>query len=748
MHVVTKSVAFPFNRLLVVLCGALSASVAVAEETELPPVKVQAAAIAAPLGAVSVDPDFGAVAGSDSATLLGNVPGMHLNTAGGVSSLPAMHGLADDRLRIKLDGMGLVASCPNHMNPPLSYIDPSQIDSLLVYTGVTPVSVGGDSIGGSVIVETGRPQFAAAGQPAMRQGEAGVFYRSNNQHWGTTLAASYANEQVNLSYRGAWSRADNYHAADNFKASLASGRIGHGLSLDEVASTAFKTQNHSLGLAYRSGVDIFQLQLGYQHMPEQRFANQRMDLLKNEQRRVNLSWQRDTDWGELQARAYYERVDHFMDFGADKRFWYGMASMMPVAGTPCGPVSAMCAAGMPMVSESETLGLTLQADYPLTQTQLMSVGAEYIHYQLDDYWTPSGGGMWPQTFLNIHQGERDRLALFAELDQQLNARWATLLGARYERVSSDAAKVHGYKTLAPAGGNQLQDAAAFNAGDRQQRDNNIDLTAMAQYRHSDTLDMSVGFARKVRSPSLYERYTWSSWPMAATMNNTVGDGNGYLGDMTLQPETAHTLSATFDWHAADAGWQFKATPYYTRVSDFIDAQATTGWAADQFNVLQYANQSARIYGLDLSGEWSLAENRAGHWTLLGMLNYADGKNRETGDSLYNMMPLNGKLVLNQQHAGWNNQLELVMVDSKDQLSRVRNELATAGYGLLNLRFSHQWQRVQLDFGVENLLDKFYYQPTGGAYTAQGRTMAMNGIDYGVGVPGMGRALYAGMKVKF
>ena len=34
-----------------------------------------------------------------------------------VSSLPAIHGLADDRLRIKVDGMDLIASCPNHMNP-------------------------------------------------------------------------------------------------------------------------------------------------------------------------------------------------------------------------------------------------------------------------------------------------------------------------------------------------------------------------------------------------------------------------------------------------------------------------------------------------------------------------------------------------------------------------------------------------------------------------------------------------------
>ncbi|HNU66164.1 MAG TPA: TonB-dependent receptor plug domain-containing protein, partial [Methylotenera sp.] len=94
---------------------------------------------------------------SDTASLLENEPGVSLYRAGGVSSLPAIHGLADDRIRIKVDGMDLIASCPNHMNPPLSYIDPTNIDNVKVYAGITPVSVGGDSIGGTIIADTKTP---------------------------------------------------------------------------------------------------------------------------------------------------------------------------------------------------------------------------------------------------------------------------------------------------------------------------------------------------------------------------------------------------------------------------------------------------------------------------------------------------------------------------------------------------------------------------------------------------------------
>ena len=58
-------------------------------------------------------------------------------------------------------------------------------------------------------------------------------------------------------------------------------------------------------------------------------------------------------------------------------------------------------------------------------------------------------------------------------------------------------------------------AAAFNASDRSQTDNNWDFTALAAYTVDSNLDVEFGFTHKVRSPNLYERYTWASGSMAA-----------------------------------------------------------------------------------------------------------------------------------------------------------------------------------------------------------------------------------------
>jgi iron complex outermembrane receptor protein len=727
-----------------------------AADTRIAPIAVEADAEQGPMrGSATVDATTVRKlrsATSDTASLLRDVPGVSLYGAGGVSSLPSIRGLADDRLRIKVDGMDLIATCPNHMNPPLSYVDPSNVGMLKVFAGITPVSVGGDSIGGTIIAETVAPEFAAPGSGSMTKGEVGAFYRSNNSAVGGNLGATYATETFSIDYSGSWSQADNYTAGGDFKTTTATGREGHTLPLDEVGSTAYETRNHSLGLAVKAGDDLFEAELGYQDMPEQLYPNQRMDLLDNEQKRVNLSWTGGFGWGALETRVYHEEGDHFMDFGPDKRVWYGMASggSGAINGMPCAPIGPTCAFGMPMFSESETLGLTLKADVDLDEGDVLRLGTEYQRYRLDDYWTASGAGMWPGTFLNINDGERDRAAVFAEWESQVDPQWLTLLGVRYERVMTDAGDVRGYNTTPAAPGNQFADAAAFNARDRSKTDDNIDLIALARYSHDASLDIEFGAARKVRSPNLYERYTWSTWTMAAVMNNFVGDGNGYIGDIDLKPEKAHTVSVSFDWHAPDRSWEFKATPYYTRVSDYIDAVRRPGWAADQFNVLQYANQSARLYGIDLAMQLPLGQNDWGDWGLKGLVNYTDGKNRDSGEDLYNIMPLNGRLTLTHNKGGWDNAVEWVLVDRKDDVSAVRNEIETPGYGLINLRASRAWKRVRLDFGVENLFDKLYFLPTGGAYTGQGTTMSIIAVNpqWGTAVPGMGRSIYAGVTVNF
>ncbi|MCW8921337.1 MAG: TonB-dependent receptor [Sedimenticola sp.] len=756
---------FPIKRTLLATLATALAQGVIAEEKVLPSITVTAEPLQKEQAINSTKVNANTLqslrpATSDAASLLKNIPGVNLYGAGGVSSLPVIHGLADDRLRIKVDGMDLISACGNHMNPPLSYIDPTSVGSAEVFAGITPVSVGGDSIGGAILVDSADPEFAQAGEGLLQKGEVGAFYRSNGDAHGGNLSATLANEKISLTYRGSTAQADDYKAGDDFKpAGLAAAGRGW-LDGDEVGSSMYKSINHSLALAMRHENHLMELKLGLQDIPYQGWPNQRMDMTGNDSTQVNLRYEGEFDWGGLEARAYREHTRHVMQFGEDKLFWYGSNMGAPFTdGVPCPPTAGMngCAAGMPMDTEGNNSGLVLKAELPISDRDLLRVGGEAQRYRLDDWWDPSGKGMWPNTFWNINNGERDRLAAFAEWEAQWNPRWLTQFGLRYEKVDMNTGEVQGYNTTSAQ---YAAESAAFNAADREKTDHNIDLTALARLKLDDTRSLEFGYARKTRSPNLYERYTWSTGGMAMRMINMAGDGNGYVGNLNLEPEVAHTISTTFDWHnPAQDKWGLKVTPYYTYVNDYIDAQrcvsansncgAANQTATNAFVYLQFVNQSAHMYGLDVSGHYPLAENTPyGDFTATGVLSYVRGKNRTTDDNLYNIMPLNAKLAVVQSTGHWKNTLEVELVDGKDDVSQVRNELETKSYGLLHLRSRYEWKQVGIDFGIENVFDKFYNHPLGGAYTGQGKTMSGTDVPWGVPVPGAGRSIYAGVNYKF
>ena len=281
---------------------------AMAQDNTLQPITVTAEKSAPALGASSVDTkalQATRSASSDSASLLRSLPGFSVQGAGGVSGLPSVHGMTDDRLRIQIDGMDLVSACGNHMNPPLSYIAPSRVASVRVFAGAVPVSVGGDSIGATVQVDAAEPLFAEPGAPALVGGSVGASARSNGDAVGAQASAHYATDRFSLRYDGALAQADNYRAGRGFKPAgpAASDKPDRWLRGDEVGSSAYKIRHHALTGAWRGDGQLLQLGLGLQDIPYQYFPNQRMDMTRNDAWHANLRYEGRFGWGRLEARA-------------------------------------------------------------------------------------------------------------------------------------------------------------------------------------------------------------------------------------------------------------------------------------------------------------------------------------------------------------------------------------------------------------------------------------------------------------
>jgi iron complex outermembrane receptor protein len=694
---------------------------------------------------------------NDTAQLLEDLPGVSLYGAGGVSSLPSIHGLADDRIRIKIDGMDLISSCANHMNPPLSFIDPANVSSIKIFSGVTPVSVGGDSIAGTIKVESATPEFAEVGKGLILKGRVGNFYRSNNDARGINFSTTTAVENFSARYTGSLVVADNYQAGSSFKSAGLAARDRGWLSGDEVGSSKYRSENHMIAFGLKQENHLLEFKVGYQNIPYQGFVNQRMDMTLNESTQLNLSYKGAYEWGLLEARIYKEHTRHQMNFGDDKLYMYGSGSH------GAAPYNV---AGMPMNTLGKNLGAVLKADIKLSDNDIFKIGAEYQRYRLDDWWPPVANSsmMGPSTFLNINNGQRDRYDIFAEWNKNLNKEWLSSLGVRYSQIEMNTGNVNGYMLGYTGGGMGMPmtsddaNSPAFNALNKKKSDHNIDASAILSYTPDVTRAFDFGYSLKTRSPNLYERYTWNyNSTMDMNMNNWYGDGNGYVGNINLKPEKAHTFGVAGKWNDVNKEYySIRVAPYISYVEDYIDAAecssaigvSCASRTADGFKNLSLVNKTARIYGLDLSGQLNLGRTEnLGHFNLSGVFNYTRGRNIDTHDNLYNIMPPNLKLAFQQQVGQWRNTFEGKFVDEKDDVQSVRKELRTAGYAVFNLYSSYQWNKVRFDGGVYNLFDKFYNNPLGGAYLGQGATMG-TAVAYGTAVPGMGRSINFGLTIDF
>ena len=649
---------------------------------------------------------------ADTALMLSSTPGYSVAAGGGVSGLPVVNGFADDRIKILIDGMELTSACANHMNAPLSYIDPQQVQRIKLIAGVTPVSAGGDSIAGTIEVQSNAPVFAQPGAGLLTQGSFAVSGRSVNNSVATSVNASAGSDTLSIGYNGAYTRGQSYDD-------------GHG---NKVLASMFESINQAIVLAAKRDGQQLTLRAGVQHIPYQGFPNQYMDMTDNHGQFANLAYKGEFGWGVLDARAYWQQTDHEMGFFSPER-----------TGT------------MPMITHGRNTGYALMASLPMAAGELR-LGQEWHGFRLDDYWPAVPGSMMmgPRTYLNINDGKRDRTVLFGELETRHDARWTSVLGLRGESVRMDAGDVQSYGTNM-MNMPDLMAARAFNARSRSQRDTNIDASAQATFTPDLASSYEFALARKVRSPNLYERYSWGRGSMAMTMTNWFGDGNGYVGNIDLKPETAYTAAFTADWHGGgEEGWFLRVNPYYSKVDNYIDVDVLASFhpymkMGANGNLLRFANHDAKLYGANLTWQLPLASSaRWGRFMATGNAAYTRGKRSDGGD-LYRMMPFNALLAVEHKLGAWSSRIETKIVARKDKVDARRFEPETGGYALVNLRSSVALSKMaSLSAGVSNLFNRAYADPLGGVY--------LSGLKANGGalqaLPAEGRSIDLGLQLKF
>ena len=657
-----------------------------------------------------------------SAESLLNDLGVDFSAAGGVSNLPILNGLMGDRVKVLVDGADVTAACANHMNPPLSYVSANQITAYHVIAGISAVSAGGDNIAGVISVNTISPQYSQSNELHWHSGYVSAQYNSVNNARKMGVGARIASNTLSFNYQGAFSDAKSY---DDGNGNL-------------VFDTLYRVQNHALSAAIRDEKQQFVIKLTHQKIPYQGFANQYMDMTDNTSYGATVQYKRVLENSELEAQLNWHEVKHEMGFFSLEKT--GM---------------------MPMNTDARDISSQIKWRLNLDSNSSLLLGQAFYDYRIDDWWSAVEGSamMGPNDYININNGQRKRIAAFAEFESQINTKLWLNSGIRVEHVNTRADDVQPYNegmammtmSAMPMQPSNASAAAAFNSKEHDKSDTVVDISVLLNYQLTHTDELQLGLARKNRAPNLYERYSWGVSNMATTMIGWYGDGNGYIGNQNLEVETAHTISSTYIKSAQNDDWQVSANIWYTNASDYIDADLVRsfnrfGLENTARNILKFTNTDAVLYGVKLDLGANIHQSKAlGNWQLNANITNTRAKRDDTNQPLYQIKPLHTKLAINHQLGRFENTLSWQWNDVKTRVDNNRLENQTDSYNIVNLGSKASWGDLTLSAQVSNLFDEYYQLPLGGVSIAQLKKGESTGFEQ---LAGQGRSFNIGMSVAF
>jgi iron complex outermembrane recepter protein len=589
----------------------------------------------------------------DTSALLENTPGASIVRNGDLTGIVQLRGLFNDRVRVDIDGMQITPACPNHMDPPLHYTMPTQLDSLEILPGITPVSDGGDSIAGTVKARSIDPAFFDDG--AGVRGEAGASYSGGNEGKLASTHVEAGNEHYVLSADGGWARANDTDFADG-----------------RVADTGYKTRSGAVRLDARTRDGRTTVELGAQSSDDVGTPALPMDMVKDNANRIRFNYGGALNIYEVNLSAYWHDINHTMD----------NYSLRPNTGMR-----------MEAPSDSRDAGFRLALARPAGGGKL-NMGVEGYSNALDVYQRNVQTSATQDTF---RDASRERAGVFAEWEHQPARNWQAQYGLRTDYVQSDT------RNIANSFPPTSADRATFNGRSHYRNHLQLDATALWRYSASPALDYVVGLARKTRSPSLLEYYLWT--PLSASAGQA--DGRTYLGNLDLDPEISHQISLGLEYQPAD--FSIKPSIFYNRVHDYIQGSPIARLDANGKPVLKYKNFDAELYGVDGSWSWQTTSTVA----LGGTLSYVRGKNRTTNDNLYRIAPLNGELYGDWRTGRWTHRAEIRAAAQQHEVSSYNDEQKSGGWAILNLRTRWSGSQWQLGGGIENLFNKNYHDHLAG-----------------------------------
>ena len=633
--------------------------------------------------------------GMDITRLTARTPGGARVGNGEMSGQMQYRGLFGERLNLRVDGQRMASGGPNLMDPVLHYAPTPLVAAVVVDRGVSPVSAGPGLAGGADAVFK-KVDFSDSATPTLGYDlSLGARSIDDSASGGGVIGVSTDTWRMNL--LGAYEEGSDTDYKD--------GTIG---------GSEFERGVYGLSAGLRTDFGTFTLDARRQETGASGNPSFPMDIRFIDTDFARLGYQTELEGVEIEAEIHYSDVSHGMNNFSLR------------------PAPAMMS-WRETLSSGTTKGASLKAGLDMAGGTLV-FGVDGDRVEHDAIITnPANAAFFVTPFPDV---TLDRLGGFAEWTGSLGPVEAEL-GARVDRHDFDAGDAS-LAAMLPMGAQML--AMGFNAADRSGEETTADLVARLWTPAENGLSWRATLARKQQMPGYIQRFGW----LPINASGGLADGNIYVGDLSLDPETAYIAEVGLDYASGRA--YARPTVYVRQIDDYIQGVAfddTPGVMDSTVEMvammngdmtpLRWANVDARLYGFDMDFGYDLE----GPLRIDSVLTYVRGERRDIDDNLYRVAAPSLTTGLTWEATAWSATLEAQAVAEQDDVSATNSETTSPGYVTLSLY--GDWQvrpGVQLSAGVENLLDQVYRDHLAG--------INRNGFgDVAVGsrLPGAGRGVF-------
>lgn len=633
--------------------------------------------------------------GPDVSGLLTRVPGAARVGNGALSGQVQYRGLFGSRLNMRIDGHPVTSGGPNLMDPPLHYAPSPLVAALEVDRGVSPVREG-PGLGGGVNVRFKQVGFET-GTEVLPAWDLTLQGRSADGGRSLGGVAGLANERWRFNILGAWESGDDFRFPGGDAPATRYERAVWGLS------GGLRLADQELGL------DLRRQATGATGNPA--FA---MDIRYFDTDTARLAWRGDWDGVRLEAALGATRVDHAMN-NYDLR-----PAPAPMQRRESFAQADTDTAELGATFDLAGGALRLGADLEQGRRKVRITNPTAPAFHID----------------SLPDIETERLGAFAEWTGPLGPLQAEL-GVRLDSHEARAGRAVTGPGV-PAGPTGL--AAAFNAADRERGEDTWDAVARLWTEPADGLSWRFVLSRKSRAPGYVERFSW----LPTEASGGLADGNIYVGDLTLRPETAWSVEAGVDY--VGERLTVRPTVFLREIDDYIQGvpfDATPGVIDSPQEMvsamngdptpLRFANVGARLWGADLNAALQLDAR----WRAEATASWVRGDRTDIDDALYRIAPPNLTLALTREAEAWSVTLETRMATAQTRVSRSNDEQPTGAWAMASLY--GDWQvrpDVRLSAGIENLFDTRYAEHLSGVSRVAG-----GDLPPGERIPGAGRGLF-------